>query len=44
MFCRNCGNKLENGTMFCGKCGTPVQQVPRGNPLNMEVNSMTGAV
>ncbi len=24
MYCRNCGNKLEEGTQFCPYCGTPV--------------------
>jgi len=23
MFCRNCGNKLEDNDKFCGVCGTP---------------------
>ena len=22
-FCKNCGNKLEDGTKFCPKCGNP---------------------
>jgi len=21
MFCKNCGNKIEDGEKFCGKCG-----------------------
>ena len=25
MKCTNCGAELEQGTMFCGSCGTPVQ-------------------
>lgn len=24
MFCRNCGNPLEDGDRFCKKCGAPV--------------------
>ena len=24
MFCKNCGNKLEEGTLFCGNCGGKV--------------------
>lgn len=24
MKCRNCGNEIQNGKKFCGKCGTPV--------------------
>lgn len=23
MFCKKCGTKLEDGSKFCGKCGTP---------------------
>ncbi|RHV71499.1 MULTISPECIES: zinc ribbon domain-containing protein [Clostridia] len=44
MFCKNCGNELENNAMFCGKCGTPVRQDTKGSPFNTEINSMTGAV
>ena len=24
VFCKNCGNKLEDGTKFCPKCGNPI--------------------
>ena len=24
MFCQNCGNKIDEGLRFCGKCGAPV--------------------
>lgn len=24
MYCKNCGNKLNEGSNFCGSCGTPV--------------------
>ncbi len=26
MFCRQCGNKCEDGELFCGNCGTPLTQ------------------
>lgn len=25
MFCKNCGNKIEEGTLFCSKCGVKVE-------------------
>jgi hypothetical protein len=28
MFCTNCGNKLNQGDNFCGKCGTAVRSEP----------------
>lgn len=27
-FCKNCGNKLPEGSTFCSKCGTPVYDKP----------------
>lgn len=24
MYCRNCGNKIEDGSTFCGNCGNPI--------------------
>ena len=24
MFCQKCGNQIEDGLRFCGKCGAPV--------------------
>ena len=27
MFCKNCGNEIEDGSKFCGKCGT-LQDAP----------------
>jgi len=32
MFCRNCGNNIENGVKFCNKCGTM-------QPDNVQVNN-----
>lgn len=26
MFCKKCGNQIEEGAAFCKKCGTPVEQ------------------
>lgn len=26
MFCKYCGNKIEDGMRFCGRCGTPVNK------------------
>ena len=33
MKCTNCGAKLEEGTLFCPKCGKEVQWVPEYNTL-----------
>ena len=30
MYCNNCGSKLEDGTKFCGACGTPVSSQNSG--------------
>lgn len=33
MFCPNCGSQLQDGTRFCGICGTPISQgteTPKG--------------
>ncbi|MEQ8174774.1 MAG: zinc-ribbon domain-containing protein [Syntrophomonadaceae bacterium] len=24
-FCRQCGSRVETGSLYCSKCGTPVQ-------------------
>lgn len=32
MFCRNCGNNLDEGVSFCAACGTPVQAAPTEQP------------
>lgn len=31
-FCSICGASLEAGARFCGECGQPVRDVPRGTP------------
>ena len=31
MFCPNCGNQLQDGTRFCGSCGTPLGGTPDGD-------------
>ena len=31
-FCGKCGAAIEQGTTFCGICGTPVQPSPGGSP------------
>ncbi len=28
MFCKNCGNEVENGAKFCGVCGAAVTTAP----------------
>ena len=33
MFCKNCGNEIEDGSKFCGKCGT-LQDAPEVNGIS----------
>lgn len=28
MFCKKCGNQIDEGAAFCKKCGTPVEKAP----------------
>ena len=28
MFCKYCGNRLDDGDRFCGACGHPVDEKP----------------
>lgn len=30
-FCRNCGNQLADGALFCNKCGTKVAAAPQAS-------------
>ena len=36
MFCSKCGNKLKEGSTFCGKCGQPVSD--KNNNTNKKIN------
>lgn len=41
MFCANCGNKLEDDSLYCEACGTPVVSKPKavsGADMRGEVN------
>lgn len=33
MFCRKCGNKLEEKDLFCPDCGTKVMRAPKSEPI-----------
>lgn len=39
MFCKNCGNELNDDALFCGNCGTKIGQVARtiANQVNSKV-------
>ena len=37
MKCKNCGNEVDIGEVFCQKCGTAIQIVPDYNPLDFEI-------
>lgn len=41
MFCENCGNKINDGAMFCGKCGIP--QNASEQDLSSSTNPTIGA-
>ena len=46
MFCRNCGQKLEDGSTFCPNCGTPVSganAAPANNAENVQPNNAVNA-
>lgn len=49
MFCKNCGNKIEEGTLFCSKCGVKVDSTNNivsetlGNNFNNNVNNTPNA-
>lgn len=49
MFCKNCGNKIEEGTLFCSKCGVKVESINNivsetlGNSFNNNVNNTSNA-
>ena len=39
-YCKNCGNKLDNGAKFCPKCGN---SAPKDDEWKFSVNWKTGA-
>lgn len=39
MFCKNCGNKLENSVKFCDGCGAKVEAAP-AQPVNVQSPGM----
>ena len=47
MFCKKCGNVVEEGVKFCGKCGTPVEMTNNygqgtvSNNINSTINQNT---
>lgn len=38
MFCKKCGNELNEGAEFCPKCGTPVNSAMREEPGKEDVS------
>ncbi len=40
MFCKNCGSKLEDGVLFCPKCGAPVPQANHNEWENVQQNTV----
>ena len=37
MFCKNCGNKLEEDSKFCNKCGVEIY-LENSNSINIRTN------
>lgn len=37
MFCRNCGNEMDDNAAFCAKCGTPVEKPANTQPNEQPV-------
>lgn len=37
MFCRNCGNKIDDGDLFCSGCGSKVEPLPRLDEIDQTV-------
>lgn len=35
MFCKQCGNQLEDGAKFCGKCGSPIDSTVSKTSVSM---------
>lgn len=44
MFCKNCGQLIADGEIFCGNCGTKVDIPADNQPLNPVMPESTGAV
>lgn len=42
MFCRKCGNKLEEKDLFCPDCGTKVMRAPKSEPTPQSQESQSG--
>ena len=40
--CSNCGAELQEGAVFCQKCGTPVQAAPAAAPSGERVINLAG--
>lgn len=41
MFCSNCGNKLDEGSVFCGNCGAEVTNFKNSKPNSQFENKST---
>ena len=40
MYCKNCGENLSEGTMFCSKCGAPTENIQNTTPVREKTNGM----
>lgn len=44
MFCKKCGNELKQGADFCGKCGTPINNLQSATNNQVEINKKEGII
>lgn len=41
MFCKKCGNNLDNDALFCENCGATVKQAEQPTPVSIPMETPT---
>jgi uncharacterized membrane protein YvbJ len=44
MYCKNCGEKVKDDTVFCPKCGQRLKEEPRTEPVETSGKTKTSAI